>query len=491
MSANRFARFLHRHRVELILFFTFWLSFSYFYHFRNGWNSNSRYDLTCAIVERGTLSIDAYHEAVILNTGDKAQFNGHFYSDKAPALSFLAVPAYAIIRPLVHNSDTNKKTVYTYWLTIIFTVSLLAAAAAVLFYKMLRIFGATNGEAILLTFLLMYGTNVGGYTSLFFPYLPAIASLLGAYVLLLRARQSEQEIGVWRALAIGFLISMAGFLEFTFGLAGAVLMLLAWTTMRPRMKFLFTILGAVPPVVALMAYNWTLFHALTLPYQYEFDPLFRQQMQRGFMGIAQFQPAVLWFITLHPFKGLFFYSPFLLAFVAGSYWVRRLGPWGADLLAAWAIVTGYLLFNSSYYMWWGGWSMGSRHLVAMIPFMFLPIVALMHRYWALAALVVVLGIIAVLLNFPAIAIDPQIPARYSNEALFHPQVTDQLQSVWLRDILPAFYKHGQVAINPLFNFERMEKFMQGELSPWIGRLSLVPLYMIWIVGLASAWRIKD
>src|SRR6516162_1878631 len=63
------------------------LSFIYFYE-GGGWNQNSRFDLLRAIVERHTLAIDAYHE----NTGDKAHFQGHYYSDKAPGQVFLAVP---------------------------------------------------------------------------------------------------------------------------------------------------------------------------------------------------------------------------------------------------------------------------------------------------------------------------------------------------------------------------------------------------------------
>src|SRR5579864_3591931 len=63
------------------------LSFLYFYE-GGGWNQNSRLDLLRAILERHTLQIDNYHE----NTGDKAHFAGHYYSDKAPGLVFLAVP---------------------------------------------------------------------------------------------------------------------------------------------------------------------------------------------------------------------------------------------------------------------------------------------------------------------------------------------------------------------------------------------------------------
>src|SRR5690242_3586521 len=62
-------------------------SFIYFYE-GGGWNQNSRFDLLRAIVERHTLQIDSYHT----NTQENAHFRGHYYSDKAPGLVFLAVP---------------------------------------------------------------------------------------------------------------------------------------------------------------------------------------------------------------------------------------------------------------------------------------------------------------------------------------------------------------------------------------------------------------
>src|SRR5580692_11808332 len=69
--------------IGVVIFF----SFIYFYE-GGGWNQNSRFDLLRAIIERHTLQIDAYHQ----NTEDKAHFRGHYYSDKAPGLVFLAVP---------------------------------------------------------------------------------------------------------------------------------------------------------------------------------------------------------------------------------------------------------------------------------------------------------------------------------------------------------------------------------------------------------------
>src|SRR5277367_6394379 len=81
------------------------LSFIYFYE-GGGWNQNSRFDLLRAIVERHTLQIDPYHE----NTQDKAHFNGHYYSDKAPGLVFLAVPFALAARPLLTIAGVDPES---------------------------------------------------------------------------------------------------------------------------------------------------------------------------------------------------------------------------------------------------------------------------------------------------------------------------------------------------------------------------------------------
>jgi len=73
-----------------LLFLSLFVPFVYFNH-SDGWNQTARLAELHAIVLQGTLSIDKYHEV----TGDKAVIAGHYYSEKAPAIVMLAVPAFA------------------------------------------------------------------------------------------------------------------------------------------------------------------------------------------------------------------------------------------------------------------------------------------------------------------------------------------------------------------------------------------------------------
>src|SRR5262249_43839222 len=58
------------------------------------WNEDSHLFLAASIVDRGALNIDP----LASYTGDIASAHGHFYSDKAPGLSLLAVPVYAVLK---------------------------------------------------------------------------------------------------------------------------------------------------------------------------------------------------------------------------------------------------------------------------------------------------------------------------------------------------------------------------------------------------------
>src|SRR5262249_6163732 len=85
-AANRRTVTVTSRRLFWIVGLWLFVSYAFFYQ-AGGWNQNSRFALDRAILERRTLQIDAYH----LQTGDIALMNGHYYSDKAPGTSLLAL----------------------------------------------------------------------------------------------------------------------------------------------------------------------------------------------------------------------------------------------------------------------------------------------------------------------------------------------------------------------------------------------------------------
>src|SRR5579872_5538207 len=117
---------------------------------RTDWAASGRADLVFAVADRGTLSIDAYHD----NTGDKALYQGHYYSVGSIGPSLLALPAYLALRPALnlapvarylqrrldlrgevtlapgaHRSATPRERIALLWMTL-FAVSLPSAFLA-------------------------------------------------------------------------------------------------------------------------------------------------------------------------------------------------------------------------------------------------------------------------------------------------------------------------------------------------------------------------
>jgi hypothetical protein len=58
---------------EVSLFLVLLFCYAYFQPKWADWNQNSRIDLTLALIEQRTVTIDRYYQ----NTGDYAYFNGH------------------------------------------------------------------------------------------------------------------------------------------------------------------------------------------------------------------------------------------------------------------------------------------------------------------------------------------------------------------------------------------------------------------------------
>src|SRR4051812_36265094 len=67
MMNSGLRRFVLRYRLQLCCSLTLLCFYAYFYS-GTGWNQNSRFDLTRAIVEEHTIRIDSFQK----NTGDKA-----------------------------------------------------------------------------------------------------------------------------------------------------------------------------------------------------------------------------------------------------------------------------------------------------------------------------------------------------------------------------------------------------------------------------------
>lgn len=383
-------------------------------HPATGWNVNTRLALVLAVVDQGTFSIDAYHDTPPTETGDKAFFEDRFYSDKAIGLGLLALPVYAAMRFLAGEVSFHA---VNYWTTLL-AVSLPAGLALLAIWALLLRLGSDPWRGMLLLALFAWGSMFFGYSTVFMPYAPGIACVAGACWVALRGDGRRMSPG--EAAAAGGLCGFAVIMDFLFGpmvlLAGVVFLHRLWSDGEGPGHWMSRIgLGALVgaiPIGVYAAYSYSIFGRPVVPYEYEYEEFFREAMSRGLFGIDGFRPAAAWFTSFHPYRGLFFWTPLALLAVVGTVPLLRAGTGENRVLALVSLLAfvAYFLVSSSYYMWWGGWSMGPRHLLpafALLPLGLAWFAAPQAR--ALWWFAVALGIAGVVLTLPISIVEPQLP----------------------------------------------------------------------------------
>jgi len=455
-------------------------SFLYFYE-GGGWNQNSRFDLLRAIVERHTLQIDAYHE----NTQDKAHFQGHYYSDKAPGLVFLAVPVAYATRSAMRTVGIDPKSPQSeYALSYIasaFAVALPTALASVcLFFLSLRFGGGLTGSSFAAA-LMSIGTPMLAYASLFWAHALVGSCLLFGFAAALKAADGHHDL-LW-SLAAGLAAGWAAVTEYPAAPASAMLAVLAVALAWPRGRaarwrtFAGIAIGAAACAIVLFGYLYAAFGGLRPSYSY-YDPnSFSFMQQQGYMGLTYPHPDRLLKLMFGCSRGLFFASPVLLAGVAGLWWLRR--QFRVPALVAAGIAIYYFLFNASFYWWKSGLSFGPRYVGACIPLLCLGLgVSWSRSSRSWRCLLIALAACSILVTLVVVSTSSQL-AMQDSCPIMH--------SSW-----PAFWA-GNLASNRESMLMAIEaagghgSTNLGQLMGLHGLATLIPLLLVW-AATAAVWR---
>jgi hypothetical protein len=145
------------------------------------------------------------------------------------------------------------------------------------------------------------------------------------------------------------------------------------------------LLGALPPAVALGAYNWAAFGSpFHLSYRYVANP-FAERQHHGFFGIGV--------PTFHGLRevlagnrGLLVFSPVLLAAAVGLWLLWRRGE-RAEALLAGVVSVLFVLLSAGYFLPYGGGSPGPRFFGPALPFLALGLPCALARFrWPTVAL---------------------------------------------------------------------------------------------------------
>jgi len=435
-------------------------SYAFFWH-RRDWNTASRLMLTYALVDRGTITITGLDQ----QTGDKARFQGQYYSDKLPGFPLLATVPYAIAKWVLrlpsHPLDVEAFPYWAadYWVTLA-TSGLLTAGTGLLLVRWARELGCRPMRGALVGIAYGLATPAYVYATLAYGHQAAAFALFAAFYLLWKKKRPRDSCRLFLA---GFLAAYAAVIELQVGPVSAILgfYLLAQCLRgdrRPDGVAVFAI-GALLPTLILFTYNyiafgspWDMgyFHHATA----QFAKVHSPDNPLGLRlpeNLGENLLKLLW----GPYRGLTFYAPILLLAVPG--WVVLFVRRSWDLAIVTLLVTmAIVLVNLFYPEWTGGWSTGPRLLVPLIPFAMLPVAALLagDSRWATAATAVALGLAlaggVVILLFQGVG--GQVPNAYEDPLM---------QTVW-----PLWTGHV-----PLPGWRFKERFCRNLVSVALPRSS--------------------
>jgi hypothetical protein len=392
-------------------------AFPYFPDIRSA-NELPRVYLTRAMVEEGTFAIDTGVERWG-TTVDVSPSGDHFYSNKAPGSSFLAVPAYVVLRGVVRATGGDEPSLaQMMWTFRVATGVLPTLAFLVLLWRFLARYVPSVETRRLVIVGYALGTMAMTYSILFIAHQLAAICIATAYILTVKVCEDGADER-W-LLGAGFAAGMAPLVDYQAAFAGvpvAVYLLYKLLRRPPRRWRAFTLAaaGSLPPVATLLWYHARAFGS---PFRtgYHATETFAHFHQEGFLGMTGPSWEAFAGSMLAPDNGLLVLCPLVLLAIPGWVQLARDGRrW--PLAITLAVVAFYIYFVSSLTFWRGGWQIGPRYITVMLPFAMIAVAAGVaaaeRRAWT-RALAVAAITVSVVIYAVSSAVYPHFPDRFAN-----------------------------------------------------------------------------
>jgi len=167
--------------------------------------------------------------------------------------------------------------------------------------------------------------------------------------------------------------------EYPAALVAGILFLYTFARLADRRRIGWVMLSGGLVAAGWMAYNTVVFGG-PLSLGYSHSELWQEQHHTGFMSLTLPHWEAFWGITFSSFRGLFLLSPLMLLALPGFCLWYRSGEHRTEFWVALSSTAAMILFNSSSIMWWGGFAIGPRYLLPMLPLMAMPII-FVFREW--------------------------------------------------------------------------------------------------------------
>jgi hypothetical protein len=391
----------------------------------------SRLCLTGAL-ESGHL----YADSCLALALDKSKNGNHLYTDKAPGLSALEVPAVEVTR-----LDPDYLTTKRLWGVRLLTSGIAFVVCAFLLGRVAEGIAPGCGGASLVAFAL--GTLMAPFAAASFGHVTAATLGFAAFLLAWRRR----------LLLAGLLAGASVVVEYQ--AAGIALVVGLYVAVRNVRRIVPYALGAVPGVAALLAYNAIAFGApWRLSYRYIANGYLFSQNQ-GVFGVT-LPKAYGTYQTLFGAGGLLVVSPVLVAAAWGLVLLARAHRREAIVCAA--VTLFFLVVEFGYFLPYGGTSPGPRFLIPALPFLALGLPPAFAARPRLTALLAGFSIV------PTIA----LTLVWSTDPRLH-------RTVWWE--LARVIEHGQASL--------FVRSLTGNALTWIGAGRIVAAVVVAVAAVAA------
>ena len=380
-------------RIELLIFIVLVISYSYFFR-RLDWNSGTRLDLTWSIVDQHSLGINAYHE----NTGDKALYKSHFYTDKAPGISFLGVPFYfaaSKISKFCNSTSTLVDYIFKIYIPTFFVVIIPSAIMGVIFYRAVNFFVNNTGLSALGTISYSLGTIVFFYSNMFYAHHVAGFLFFTAFYILIKS-SNIKEIDKSKIFLSGSLLGLAILCEYPMMVFSVFVFAYLFAVTKSIKKLAYLAIPVCSAVIILYIYHYACFdNPLKTGYNYEYSHYFAKYHAQGISGIKLPKLSRIIKLTFGLKRGIFVIHPFLLFAFPGAYFGLK-SKKKREFLFFIIISAAVILFYSSFKFF------AERFLITAIPFLcILAIygVAKLKSKISISIFIVLVGISSILMLF--------------------------------------------------------------------------------------------
>ncbi len=330
-----------------------------------GVNQASRYELTRSIVLDGKFNIDGREHVTL----DWSRYDGHYYSNKAPGSSFLAVVPFFAAVQLEKTLGFDPRTLDE------------------LNQKVVDAFASALPTVVMVAFLILYLESLGpNHTTGRGPWLAVLTYALGSIAFPYSATFWGHQVAALFIFVSYFLIItkfQPAWSGFFFGLAvlseySVVLFAPAWlyilfskdhsSSKQFARRAIAFCLGGLPPFFLFAFYHHACFgewYRLAPTYG---NPVFLENAKTlGVLGVPKLGP--LYNLLFGSDRGLMVLSPIFLLVPWGIFrWFRSSVRRPEIYACVWVCFIAWI-FNGSFNGWYGGCAAGPRYMLICFPFL--------------------------------------------------------------------------------------------------------------------------